>query len=231
MEIHLPHFEKSVDDFVETMDITLTARERAWILNSDDATGGSLAEPLPPHDDHILPANVVSDGQSPLDAVAAARLRRLYVLWTHKEALTKACGIGLGFDFAHLEIAMWEQALHDGVPLRIVSGSPGSSKNSVGSGVVTTDVLALYSFLAIALPPGRLGGRRSRLAAGRNMFPGAGTGEPSLLVAAIPRKYLEQQQQQQRPMTTTSTADAESSGLLRRCTMDDLVKAAQDNGA
>lgn len=73
MSLTLPHYESSVDSFIETMADTMTSAEEKWVRQD-------------PH-------------QS---------LYRLYQLWTHKEALTKNMGIGLGFDFKRIELSFWE---------------------------------------------------------------------------------------------------------------------------
>lgn len=88
MEIHLPHYEKSVQDFVETMDMTLTRHERGWILG--EANDGIFNTSRIPSAD--------------LDDAAYDQLKKLYILWTYKEAYTKAKGIGLGYDFQNIEI-------------------------------------------------------------------------------------------------------------------------------
>jgi phosphopantetheinyl transferase len=35
MEMHLPHYEKSIEDFVDTLDISFTPREQQWVLAKD----------------------------------------------------------------------------------------------------------------------------------------------------------------------------------------------------
>ncbi|EST08059.2 Indoleamine 2,3-dioxygenase [Kalmanozyma brasiliensis GHG001] len=70
MGVELPRYEQSIRSFVETMDMALTARETAWVLNCPEQQG----------------------------------LKRLFSLWTHKEAYTKNLGLGLGFDFKRVEL-------------------------------------------------------------------------------------------------------------------------------
>jgi phosphopantetheine--protein transferase-like protein len=88
MEIQLPKFEKSVLDFVDTMDMTLTPRERDWILS--DYTHDTFVT------QHDRPSN--------LSLLEYDQLKKLYTLWTYKEAFTKAKGMGLGYDFQTIEI-------------------------------------------------------------------------------------------------------------------------------
>ena len=52
-------------------------------------------------------------------------LARLYDLWTHKEAFTKAVGKGLGFDFSTIEMAFWNlgaRARRSGGPVLCIRG-------------------------------------------------------------------------------------------------------------
>ena len=41
-----------------------------------------------------------------LDLSREDQLRRIYALWTTKEAYTKALGIGLGFDFSRIDVQL-----------------------------------------------------------------------------------------------------------------------------
>jgi phosphopantetheine--protein transferase-like protein len=88
MEIHLPPFESSVLDFVDTMDMTLTSLERQWIL-SDYTQDIFVTQDACPDD---------------LSRQEYDQLKKLYILWTYKEAFTKAKGLGLGYDFQTIEI-------------------------------------------------------------------------------------------------------------------------------
>lgn len=88
MEIHLPRFESCVLDFVDTMDMTLTPREREWILS--DYTNDIFVT----HDKR--PIDLTRDEYE--------QLKKLYTLWTYKEAFTKAKGLGLGYDFQTIEV-------------------------------------------------------------------------------------------------------------------------------
>jgi hypothetical protein len=88
MEIHLPKFEETVKSFVDTMDMTLTSRERAWILGqyTTDTYHTRMGPP------------------SPLNRDQYDQLKKLYILWTYKEAFTKSKGLGLSFDFQKIDI-------------------------------------------------------------------------------------------------------------------------------
>lgn len=88
MEIHLPRFENTVQDFVSTMDMTLTSRERQWVLK--EYTTDTFKT-------KISPPNSLSNHEFD-------QLKKLYTLWTYKEAFTKAKGMGLGFDFQTIDI-------------------------------------------------------------------------------------------------------------------------------
>lgn len=88
MEIHLPRFENSVQDFVSTMDMTITDRERHWILK--EYTTDTFKTKIPP--------------PQSLSCHEFDQLKKLYTLWTYKEAFTKAKGMGLGFDFQTIDI-------------------------------------------------------------------------------------------------------------------------------
>ena len=137
MEIHLPHYEKSVRDFVDTMDMTITAEERQWIVKQEENDVFITARGPPPG----------------LDRDEHAQLKKLYTLWTYKEAYTKARGIGLGYDFQEIQIIKEE---NNGIKL-------------FASGEEETGLL-LYQAV---LPCGQ----------SRRKSSGAGTGMDSLLVA------------------------------------------------
>lgn len=78
MSLHLPHFESSPSSFLDTMQDSVTPAEEGWVRSA-------------------LHAGQSEEG-----------LERLWDLWTHKEALTKNLGLGLGFDFKRVELALWE---------------------------------------------------------------------------------------------------------------------------
>lgn len=138
MEIHLPRYEKTVGDFVETMDMTLTPHERSWILSS--YTSETFATQTAP--------------PAPLTTEQYDQLKKLYTLWTYKEAFTKSKGLGLSFDFQNIDIKR---------------GARSVSLTACG---IAEDHL---HFFEVRLPPGQCDTRTGR--------PGAGTGLDSLLVA------------------------------------------------
>lgn len=124
MEIQLPKFEKSVLDFVDTMDMTLTSRERDWILS--DYTRDTLV--------------TLDSRPSNLTRLEYDQLKKLYTLWTYKEAFTKAKGLGLGYDFQTIEI------VKQGNDISIAAG--GKKENSL-------------SICQLVLPPGQSAARKA----------------------------------------------------------------------
>ncbi|SPO28065.1 related to BNA2 - tryptophan 2,3-dioxygenase [Ustilago trichophora] len=113
MALTLPRYEQNIRSFVDTMDMALTHSETSWVL-----------DPL------------ISNGDS-------EALKRLYTLWTYKEAYTKNLGMGLGFDFSRIQF--------DFPPL-------ATSKMSI-DGKVELD----YSFIDVLLSPVQAGGAPSQL--------------------------------------------------------------------
>ncbi|SNX85161.1 related to BNA2 - tryptophan 2,3-dioxygenase [Melanopsichium pennsylvanicum] len=73
MAIELPKYEPSLESFVQTMDMALTPKETSWVLEGQ------------------------GEGEGEREG-----LKRLYTLWTYKEAYTKNVGKGLGFDFSRI---------------------------------------------------------------------------------------------------------------------------------
>lgn len=100
MRISLPHFEESSRTFAETMEMTLTSEERAWVLQ-------------PYSDKTSEPSNQPQGKGKGLEVESMEKwksletLSRLYDLWTHKEAFTKNIGKGLGFDFTLVQLELW----------------------------------------------------------------------------------------------------------------------------
>ena len=107
MALQLPKYESSIRSFVETMDMALTPSETTWVLN-----------PL-------------SSG-SPASGDEEA-LRRLYTLWTYKEAYTKNLGMGLGFDFSRIQLDF-----------------PSASRAKL---TIDGKVETAYHFIDVLLPP------------------------------------------------------------------------------
>ncbi|PWN47536.1 IDO-domain-containing protein [Violaceomyces palustris] len=83
MKISLPRYEKSVKDFAKTMDMAMTHQESNWVLEPVGKESLALEE-------------------------EEETLKRLFRIWTYKEAFTKNVGTGLGFDFKTVELAFWE---------------------------------------------------------------------------------------------------------------------------
>ncbi|KAI5120917.1 hypothetical protein M0805_002897 [Coniferiporia weirii] len=77
MKVALPRYEKTLASFVRSISDTLTPSECNSLLKSDDN-----------NDENVHPE----------------RLRRLYFIWTLKEAYTKAIGLGLGFNFKRIDV-------------------------------------------------------------------------------------------------------------------------------
>ncbi|THH11541.1 hypothetical protein EW145_g592 [Phellinidium pouzarii] len=77
MKVGLPRYEKTLTSFVSTISDTLTPSERRSLLEGADNSDG---------DEHTR------------------GLRYLYLIWTLKEAYTKAIGLGLSFDFKRIEV-------------------------------------------------------------------------------------------------------------------------------
>lgn len=172
MEIALPHYEPSVLDFVKTMEMTMTNAETSWVRNV------ALSESSPSDTDR-------------------ERLRRLFALWTHKEAYTKALGLGMGFDFRNVELRFWDVD-------RNLLHVNGQLKDDA------------YSFMSLDLP---CGGRHNLGEDTSGPLKGAGTGQGSQLVVAYPTA-------QQRPVPMTYK-EAKESSLLHIWNMHDLVEASK----
>jgi len=84
MKIELPRYERSLGSFIQSISDTLTPNERHNLLESCETSGGD-------------------DGLG---------LQRLYMIWTLKEAYTKAIGFGLGFDFKRIEVDTVKKRVH-----------------------------------------------------------------------------------------------------------------------
>ncbi|KAH8113427.1 hypothetical protein DFH11DRAFT_1775297 [Phellopilus nigrolimitatus] len=93
MKVALPRYEKSVRSFVQSISDTLTALERRTLLALDGNGNGSGSG-----------SGTAGSSARADDDAARAALRHLYLIWTLKEAYTKALGLGLGFDFRRIEI-------------------------------------------------------------------------------------------------------------------------------
>lgn len=205
MSITLPHYENSATTFLETMGETTTKAESKWVREA------------------------IQSGQED------EGLRRLYDLWTHKEALTKNIGLGMGFDFARIEVDLWEC---EGVreERRAKAGSVLNLDGQPTGG---------YTFREITLPPGsgsesEQKGASSQLVicegpryvshherpAGNDK--GDRDGETDLQRLAhtdAPATTSEESLPQISP--AQSHAEAQAEGWLRLWKMEDLVAAAQ----
>ncbi|UZJ55208.1 hypothetical protein CBS101457_004528 [Exobasidium rhododendri] len=181
MEIHLPRFAKTVGDFVDTMDITLTPRERNWIMALSTADTFVTHCQLPPS----------------LDRVQYEQLKRLYILWTYKEAYTKSKGLGLSHDFQDIDI----DRRADSVTLKL-SGMPEYGLN----------------ISEIVLPPGQSRNRRSGAGTGL---------ESLLVVLRTNSNSNKNNKGEEVTLRTMEAEAAEKEGILRRWTMDGLVDASK----
>lgn len=179
----MPHYEPSVLDFVKTMEMTMTHAETQWVRQGNS-------------DVHL--------SSSPVSAEAKdqGQLRRLFSLWTHKEAYTKALGLGMGFDFRNVELRFWDP---DGRLLHV-------------NGQLTDEV---YSFLSIDLPCG--GGHHAAPPAGLHgagRAKGGGSGHGSQLVVAYPTMKP--------PWPATLKMErAKEFGLVHLWRMQDLVETCK----
>jgi len=81
MRIRLPRHDKDLHTFIDSIADTLTPQERRTLLE--------LAKSIP----------------------AEEGLRKVFLIWTLKEAYTKAIGFGLGFDFKRIEYDVLENRL------------------------------------------------------------------------------------------------------------------------
>lgn len=104
MRIALPRYEQSVASFLNVMEMALTKSELDWIAQV------GVGEPQKPYvpEGRMLSRHEQKAPRAPLPPGDQEALERLFDLWTYKEALTKALGIGLGFDFARIELALWK---------------------------------------------------------------------------------------------------------------------------
>jgi phosphopantetheinyl transferase (holo-ACP synthase) len=176
MELALPHFERDVASFVETMELALTPRETAWVLAATTGAGG-------------------------YEARQAEALRRLYDLWTHKEAYTKALGLGLGFDFARLELRLGDAREQRSVRCALLSDGKEEPR---------------FVFTELLLPPGAERGQAPPT-------PGEGTGLPSQLVVA--QGPLQEAHTQVSPPVALQAA--KNAGWLRMTTLGGLLEASR----
>jgi len=102
MQVKLPR-NADLNEFVDSISDALTPLERRSLLSGSRPTAVSTSlqsvrspatldfSPPPPQPLASIPPHVALD--------------RLYILWTLKEAYTKALGLGLGFDFSRIEFA------------------------------------------------------------------------------------------------------------------------------
>lgn len=219
MELSLPHFERDVRSFVSTMELALTKDEQAWILRALERQGAVRQE------------------------AEREALRRLYDLWTHKEAYTKAIGKGLGFDFTRLELRLWnchaiEQkeristlAQSDLAPRHLQTASAERADRR-GDNILHSDNVTVpdYRFLELLLPPGRAHTLRAQGGARHlaDVKAGEGTGAPSQLVLARgpqPCSLIAQQQGHNVQIAPTVAVElAEQQGWFKRFTLDDIVQ-------
>lgn len=190
MGLSLPHFEDSAQSFLATMSESITGREEEWIRS---------ALPGPGHPQ--------SEGQR-------EALERIYDLWTHKEALTKNLGLGLGFDFKRIQMGFW---------LCRGSGDGGANREQRRSGNGTIlemdgQLADQYSFVEISLPAGRGNASAEQRRVGAQCVVCRG---PQRRVVTGSAGGCEQIAPRMR------STEAVESGLLRMMTMEELVEKAK----
>lgn len=199
MEIRLPHFEKDPQSFVETMEISLTESEQRWILEKNSENGIGM--------DYLLEKSVLDCKKM----FEQEQLRRIFTLWTYKEAFTKAHGLGLSFNFSHLELAMWNRLMEKA---SILSIRPDSDDRAVKN----IQDAQNCRFDEIHLPAGEVY-RKGDL--GTQTVKGGGTGSGSILVFCS--RLQHDVQNAQVPHSGISSHQAEKDGLLRIWSLEDLV--------
>lgn len=187
MGLSLPHFEESAQSFLCTMSESITGPEEEWIRSALPGPG------RPP-----------SEGQR-------EALERIYDLWTHKEALTKNLGLGLGFDFKRIQMGFW-----------LCQGGTGNrdQRRSESSTILEMDgrLADQYSFVEISLPAGRGNASAEQRRVGAQCVVCRGpqrrvvTGSAGACEQIAPR---------------TRSTEAAESGLLRMMTMEELVEKAK----
>ncbi|PWN22849.1 hypothetical protein BCV69DRAFT_280459 [Microstroma glucosiphilum] len=205
MSINLPHYEESATTFLETMGETTTKTESKWVQEA-------------------IQAGEEDEG-----------LRRLYDLWTHKEALTKNIGLGMGFDFARVEIGLWdcegvreERQSKSGAVLKLdgqttngytfkeivlpAGAGPGSEQNGAPSQLVVCE------------GPWHVG-HREPLASGEQGDQSNKTDLQRLARGVTPAVGPEDTSLQIAP--ARSHAEAQAEGILRLWKMEDLVAAGE----
>ena len=189
----LPKYEPSVRSFVETMEVSMTKDERAWVLR-----GHPDAEKIV--DDRLLSLEDQKKPKEPLSAEDKEMLARQFDLWTHKEALTKNIGRGLGFDFAKVEVALWEcdgEAREKRHSPKAILGVEGKRDDA-------------YRFVEIMLP------------AGKKSVNGPDADESQLVVAEGPFEWTEEQ-----ISPALTAAEAERSGLLQIWDMHAFIEESR----
>ncbi|CEH13956.1 related to bna2-tryptophan-dioxygenase [Ceraceosorus bombacis] len=221
MELSLPHFEPNIHSFVGTMELALTARESHWILRA-------------------LEQRVNAPNTE------AEALRRLYDLWTHKEAYTKAIGKGLGFDFTRLELRLWDCIAAEPRATKSPLVQPDLAAkqaliastdraNRRGDNILHSDgvVVPHYSFTELLLPPGKAHALRREDAAPHlaDLKAGEGTGAPSQLVLACgPLVGSEARASQSSSSQIAPTVElelAKAQGWFRSFTLDEIITASR----
>lgn len=177
MSLTLPHYETSVESFIETMSDTMTSAEEQWVRQRQQQSQPQASQDT----------NAKSDS-----------LSRLYQLWTHKEALTKNMGIGLGFDFKRIEVRFWENRDED--------------KDGADAPVLMVDGQAdpRYRFTSLELDS-PTGGKPSLLVVCEGPF----------------TSHYQQQQTQRQLSPALSHQDALQQGLLRVWDISELIQTTE----
>ncbi|KDN42398.1 hypothetical protein K437DRAFT_237777 [Tilletiaria anomala UBC 951] len=186
----LPRYESSVRNLVDTMNMTMTPAEKDWVLSASPGSRASSQSILSREQQRARPV--------PLSFPDAEMLARQFDLWTHKEALTKNFGNGLGFDFAKIQLALWEceGKREERCSRQTILEVEGQRDGS-------------YRFIEMVLPPGE------------ESVNGEACGVSQLVVAEGP---LEECTAQVQPAWTSENAI--NQGLLRIWSMQDLIDTA-----
>lgn len=203
MSVSLPHYEDSMESFVETMEDTMTASETKWVKQA--IAGGRQAAP------------------------SEEALQRLYDLWTYKEALTKNIGLGLGFDFKRIEVQFWNCEGSDRDSRRIAAETPVLKLSERDEAKVPAPERQdpHYVFTEIDLPESLHNAMHSSTAGSHSANPGSS----KLVTCSGPFPPTPSGRLLPQVSPPLSLARAQEAGVLTLWQMDGLVAHAVDLAA